>query len=322
MTSLLVRRSARSRDRASVYKRCAFQLSIESVYTSKRSSNLALSSSTMYQRKRLSLREMGKSSSLSLPNIVISESIPEIQVSHMFIIAYISINSTIIYYYLLTVHVSYNLQVSSEENNVPFSTDSKEFWDETTRLLQDLGSLRTEVDEIPCPCNRSNCPFGHKGRAGNHKSSKRISLQQQSPSLRNEFLSNSARHNVATYLESMRQTRMNSLFREDCRVTEEPLAAIGQNNFVRNSPSRRAQRRHSALRVSESYPTTMNWLMVPSNMYLGVSERSNSLPASFDGPLYKGSSLDSLDSDKMHDIRKSHLRDQQHALSSNELLPW
>lgn len=214
-----------------------------------------------------------------------------------------------------------NLQVSSEEStSVPFSTDSKEFWDETTRLLQDLDSLRSEIDEVSCPCNRPNCPFRHKGRAGNHN--KRNSLQEQSPSLRNDYLSSSARHNVATYLESMRPTRIDSLFREDCRVTEEPLAAIGQNNFVRNSPSRRAQRRHNSLRISESYPTTMNWLMVPSNMYLGVAERSNSLPSRFEGPLYKGSSLDSLDSDKMHDIQKSHLRDRQHALSSNDLLSW
>lgn len=211
-----------------------------------------------------------------------------------------------------------NLQVSSEEStSVPFSTDSKEFWDETTRLLQDLDSLRSEVDEVSCPCSRSNCPFRHKGRAGN-----RNSLQEQSPSLRNEYLSSSARHNVATYLESMRPRRIDSLFRQDCRVTEEPLAAIGQNNFVRNSPSRKAQRRHSALRVSESYPTTMNWLMVPSNMYLGVAERSNSLPSRFESPLYKGSSLDSLDSDKMHGIQKSHLRDRQQALSSNDLLSW
>lgn len=211
-----------------------------------------------------------------------------------------------------------NLQVSSEEN-VPFSTESRAFWDETTRLLQDLSSLRTEVDDISCPCKKTNCPFRHKARADNHKS-KRISLQEHSPSLRNELLSNSARHNVATYLESMRPTR---IVREDCRVTEEPLASrSGQNNFVRNSPSRKAQRRHSAIRVSASYPVTMNWLMVPSNMYLGVSERSNSLPNGFKCPLFKGSSLDSLDCDKIHDIQKSHLRDQQHALSSNDLLPW
>lgn len=210
------------------------------------------------------------------------------------------------------------LQVSSEEPKVKFSTESKSFWDETTRLLQDLSSLRSDVDEIACPCNKPNCPFKHDVRNGSHKSR----LQEQStPSLRNEHLSNTVRHNVANYLASMRPTRsansMDRLFRQDCKVTEEPLATSEQNNFVRNSPLRKAQRRHSAIRVSSSYPVTMNLLMVPSNS-CPVTGRCNSLPTGF--TLYKGSSLDSLDSDKMHDIQISYLRGQQHALSNNDLM--
>ena len=126
----------------------------------------------------------------------------------------------------------------------------------------------------------------------------------------NSYMSSSARRSVVTYLASMQPSSgpMNTVLRQDCLVTEEPLATHGEVYFVRNSALRKAQRKHSTIRISASYPVTMNCLMVPSNLDLR-GERSNSLPNIYNYPL--GSSLDSLDSDKMQDIQRSFLRAQQ-----------
>lgn len=173
--------------------------------------------------------------------------------------------------------------------------------------------LHRDVGDITCPCNKPDCPFKHNVSGTGARKSRSISIEEQLPSLMASrgscYLSPSACCNIATYLASMQPTRstaaIETLFRQDCQVTEEPLAG-GKDHFVRNSPFRMARRRHNAIRVSASYPTTMNNLMVPSCL------RSNSLPNAFECPLYIGSSLDSLDSDKMHDIQKSFVRGQHH----------
>lgn len=257
----------------------------------------------MYQteRKPKSLRDMGKSTTLSLPNIAFPEmNVPQIQVS--------------------------------SEENAKFSTESKAFWDKTTQLLQDLSMLHEDVAEITCPCSKPNCPFRHCDTRTGLQINRCFSLQERQSlngrvaSRPNRYLTQSARHNVAAYLASMRPMHSTSAvaldtrysYKPDCQVTEEPLAGHGQVTFVRNSPFRKAQRKHSAIRVSASYPATMNSLMVPSCLDF----RSNSLPSRFESPvLHKGSSLDSLDSDKMHDIQKSFLRGQR-TMSNVDLEQW
>ena len=192
--------------------------------------------------------------------------------------------------------------------------------------------LHEDVAEITCPCTKPNCPFRHNTDTGlriNRCSSleeRRSPLVDRRVKTRPEgYLTQSARHNVAAYLASMRPmctstsaAAVDTCFRPDCQVTEEPLAGYGQVTFVRNSPFRKAQRKHSDIRVSTSYPATMNRLMVPSSLNF----RCSSLPSRFESPmLHKGSSLDSLDSDKMHDIQKSFLRGQR-TLSNIDLDHW
>ena len=189
--------------------------------------------------------------------------------------------------------------------------------------------------DILCPCRKPSCPFKHEKHTKKAplRTGRRVSLQEQVP-LRNKlltsrgngYLSSSACRNVATYLASMHPTQnpsavMSSLFhRQDCQVTEEPLASHEEDYFVRSSPFRRAQRRHSTtMRVSTSYPITMNSLTVPSSFELRA-ERCYSLPNSLGSPL--GCSLDSLDSDKMQDIQKSFLRGQQRRMSDVDLVQW
>lgn len=177
------------------------------------------------------------------------------------------------------------------------------------------------MSDIACPCGKPNCPFREDGsRKGGWKS--RNSKYMMTSGV-NDYLSSSTRHSVATYLASLHPAHgpvaINTLqhHRQDCQVTEEPLARHGEVYFIRNSVSRRAQRRHSTIRVSASYPVTMNSLMVPTSLNIR-GERSHSLPNIYDCPL--GSSLDSLDSDKMHGIQKSFLRAQQRLRSQLDLV--
>jgi hypothetical protein len=234
---------------------------------------------------------VGRAGTRSLPNIAIQAPLPEIQ-------------------------------VSSEETPAverKTSTESREFWEETTQLLLDLDILREEVAEINCPCKKPECPFRHKLTSTKTKSRPLHSRKRMDSG----YISLSSQTNVASYLASMQQpphhnTRV--LFRQDCLVTEEPLAVLGQDYFIRSAPSRRAQRRNSmAIRVSTSYPATMSSLTVPlPDLRL---ERWSSLPDRMESRLL-GNSLDSLDSDKMQDIQRSFLRRQRHHLSSIELEQW
>ena len=225
----------------------------------------------------------------------------------------------------------------SSEENAKFSTESRSFWDETTQLLQNLNQLHHDVANISCPCSKPDCPFSsakHLRRSHDHlmtQKSRHFSLEDQVlpprktiPHRKNGYLSHAANCNVATYFASMRPAYSDVFLKQDCEVTEEPLAGE-QDVFERNSPFRKARRRHSSVRVSESFSGTMNSLMVPSYIIKNFTpERSNSLPTGFERPLSKcskGSSLDSLDSDKMHDIQKSILKVEHHS-SSIELVHW
>lgn len=220
-----------------------------------------------------------------------------------------------------------SVQVSVADNARKYSTHSKAFWEETTQMLQDLSILRSEVSDLSCPCDKPTCPFKHDARTSrNPRRGTNVSFHEQSPRMTvdtprvNEYLTPSARQNVATYLASMRPTheRLNALIQRDCLVTEEPFAAHDKVYFVRSSPSRKAQRKHStALKESNSYPSTMNSLRVPLSCLEQGIERRHSLPNVSDCHL--GSSLDSLDSDKMQDIQRSFLREKQrHHLSNIE----
>lgn len=209
----------------------------------------------------------------------------------------------------------------SSEEPTKCSTRSRSFWDETTQLLRDLSTLQDDVANIACPCSKPRCPFRHANGKKDHPWRSRNPPSVITSEV-DDYLSSSAQHSVATYLASIQPPHgpvaINSLLRQDCLVTEEPLARYGEVHFVRNSASRKARRRHSTIRISASYPVTMNCLMVPSNLNLS-SEQSNSLPDIYNFPL--GSSLDSLDSDKMQDIQKSFLRAQQrHIMSEIDLV--
>ena len=225
------------------------------------------------------------------------------------------------------------IQVSTAETSRKSSTESSEFWEETTKMLQDLSVLRSAVAELSCPCSKPCCPFKHdRPTAATRTDRSRCASVPEKANgdavAENGYLTPSARQNVATYLESMRpmatHSRVSALLQQDCLVTEEPLAARDKVYFVRSSPSRQAmqRKRGSALRVSNSYPSTMNSLRVPSPSLGPGIERRHSLP----NPTQHcrlGSSLDSLDSDRMQDIQRSFLREQQrHHLSNIELVQW
>ena len=83
--------------------------------------------------------------------------------------------------------------------------------------------------------------------------------------------------------------------------------------FVRSSPFRKAMRKHTSIRLSASYPITMNSLTVPC---LRDSQLSRSLPSKFGGSL---NGFDIMDTDRLQDIRKSHLKAYS---SSSELMHW
>ena len=235
------------------------------------------------------------------------------------------------------------MQVSSEESlSRKSSTESREFWEETTQLLQELSILREEVAEISCPCRKQGCPFSHggcRGGEGRPQGGRRATTKRRSTlhSIRteNSEMDCLARKNVASYLASLQQQgrqqghqghgpalQKSVQFRQDCLVTEEPLAGlIGEEYFVRSAPSRRAQRRHSCIRISNSYPTTMNSLAVPPNFLdLRYERWCGSLPNGMECQL--GNSLDSLDSEKLQDIQKSSIRRQRAHQSSFELERW
>ena len=219
------------------------------------------------------------------------------------------------------------------------STESREFWEKTMQLLQELSILREDVAEISCPCHKPNCPFRHdssgrrqRGPPTRRRSTlhaidtRRVSLNSDRHSL--------GRNNVASYLASIQQQEQQrrrvapqkavQFRQDDCLVTEEPLAGLtmGEEYFIRSAPSRRGQRRHSCIRISNSYPTTMSSLAVPNFLDLRY-ERSwaGSLPG---GMNYRflGSSLDSLDSEKLQDVQKPLLIRQRVHQSSIELERW
>ena len=230
------------------------------------------------------------------------------------------------------------MQISSEESSSrKSSTESREFWEETTQLLQDLAILREDVEEIECPCNKPGCPFQHRDRRGGGRGERaartaRVSgSSRRNTSLRNransEGVNGLMRTNLVSLLVKQRQQQQNKLCAarvhpgRDTQVTEEPLAGLlGQTNFVRGAPWRKAQRRNSiALRASNSCPTATSSLAVPCIVDLRP-ERWCSLPSGMESVV--GSSLDSLDCEKLHDIQKSFLRRQRMHMSSGELDQW
>ena len=230
------------------------------------------------------------------------------------------------------------MQVSSEESltfSRKSSTESREFWEETTQLLQELSILREDVAEIACPCRKPGCPFRHdagrtRPRAGGATTKRRGTQHMIETRPSNSDRDSLLRKNVVSYLASIQQQQQRQRhgpqkavqFRQDdCLVTEEPLAGlIGEEYFIRSAPSRKARRRHSCIRVSNSYPTTMNSLAVPNFLDLPY-ERWCSLPNGMDCHL--GSSLDSLDCEKLQDVQKSFLlRRQRVHQSSIELERW
>ena len=237
------------------------------------------------------------------------------------------------------------VQVSTEESpSRKSSTESREFWEETTQLLQDLSILREDVDEIECPCNRPQCPFKHSssssnsGRAGRRSRTARsrpplTPRQRANSEVSRDQVSGLLQKNVVSFLASIQQQQQQekqqhytqpflTFSRRDTLVTEEPLAALlGQTiHFVRSSPSRRPQRRHCvAMRGSNSYPATMNSLTVPCCPEVH-QERWCSVPHGMESRL--GNSLDSLDTEKLQDIQKSYLQRQRLHSSSIELEQW
>lgn len=210
----------------------------------------------------------------------------------------------------------------SPAENFKFSTESKQFWDETTDLLKNLARLHQEVEDISCPCHKADCPFSSKtfsqkkhSTLEQHFSNKSLTVQRNlSPPTRrngvaNGYLSHSAQHQVATYLASMHHNDA-YISNRDCEITEEPLGGDRTCMFVRSSPFRRARRKHTSLRLSASYPTTMNNLTVP------CLRGSHSLSSGLGGSL---SSIDIMDSDRLQDIKRSHLKAYS---SSSELMHW
>ena len=188
------------------------------------------------------------------------------------------------------------------------------------------------MEGIPCPCRKSDCPFATK----NLSKKKHPNVYSSAPHLHTGStvrttgfgsnirgdelaegcLTRSAHSHVATYLLDVH--RYNSaIVTQDCEISEEPLGLGNPSrHFVRSSPSRRGKRRHMSLRVSTSYPTTMNQLMVPC---WNTFELSQSLPSEF-GSSLNGGSIDSLDSTRLQDIRRSHLK--TYSSSSSESIHW
>ena len=191
------------------------------------------------------------------------------------------------------------------------------------------------MEGIPCPCRKSDCPFATQKFSSSQKK-KHPNVYNSAPHLRNGStvratglesnirgnglaegcLTQSAHSHVATYLADVHRYD-STIVTQDCEISEESLGLGNPSrHFVRSSPFRRAKRRHMSLKVSTSYPTTMNQLMVPC---CNTFELSQSLPSEF-GSSLNGGGIDSLDSARLQDIRRSHLKTS--ISSSSESILW
>ena len=152
-----------------------------------------------------------------------------------------------------------------------YNSESKEFWQKTEVLLNELQELQKDIQLINCPCSNPDCPFNSKNRSS-------AELYFQFPSV--SLVQPRVRKNGTCYNGfSNRHFSMPMLgmrIEEDCEVANDesmPSSDITYK-FKRVKPVRR--RKHTSLQMTQSLPPES--LPVPLPPIFSPSGRSLSMP--------------------------------------------
>ena len=167
-----------------------------------------------------------------------------------------------------------------------FREQSDLFWDQAQSMKRELEQLRRETERVDCPCRKTDCPFRHKVGSAQAKSSSSEGVDD----LIERYLRS---YSPPTLPRTPSPPQVGGLHRRAASLTlsltssdfeviteeeeEENARDVPSSRFRRDSPFRKASRKHLPLPASKS----MTQLCPPATLLRTGTVRSLSLPQNF-----------------------------------------